>query len=124
VCFSQIRFISKLVQSSPQRSEIFKTTVRQLLAELNASREEDNEPPININQAYIKNLILDVKTRWNSTLAMLMRALEYRDAIDRLCTDTRRSKCAIFHRYGLSEEDWKVLAVVAEWLKVRSYSLI
>jgi hypothetical protein len=107
------------VRSSPQRSEIFKTTVRMLLAEVNASREDNNERPINIDREAIKNLILDVKTRWNTTLAMLLRALEHRDSIDRICTDSRRPKCAIFHKYELSEDDWRVLAVLAEWLKVR-----
>lgn len=110
--------ISKLVRSSPQRSEIFKTTIRQLLAEENAMREDNNMPPITLDRFFIKNLILDVRTRWNSTLAMITRALESREAIDRICTDERRSKCAIFHRYRMSSDDWKVLGVVAEWLKV------
>jgi hypothetical protein len=68
-----------------------------LLAELNAAREDNNERPINVDRSAIKNLILDVTTRWNTTLAMLLRALEHRNAIDRICTDTKRPKCAIFH---------------------------
>jgi hypothetical protein len=97
--------ISKLVRSSPQRSELFKTTVRQLLAEENATREDNNLPAISLDHFIIKNLILDVQTRWNSTLVMILQALESRQAIDRICTDERRTKCGIFHRYEMSPDD-------------------
>jgi hypothetical protein len=107
------------VRSSPQRSELFRTTIRQLLAEENATREDNNERPIPLDRNHIKNLILDVQTRWNSTLAMITRALDLQEAVDRLCNDEKRIKCAIFRRYKLSQEDWQILRTVAEWLKVR-----
>lgn len=88
------------------------------MAEENATREDNNEAPISLDRYTFKSLILDVITRWNSTLAMITRALDSKDAIDRLCNDERREKCAIFRRYKMAPDDWQVLSVVAEWLKV------
>jgi len=54
-----VRRVIGKIRSSPQRREIF-------------------EKQCNKYNIEHKNLILDVETRWNSTLAMLRRALEYK----------------------------------------------
>ncbi|EUC55177.1 HAT family dimerization protein [Rhizoctonia solani AG-3 Rhs1AP] len=72
----KIRKISRIVWSSPQQMELFKT--------LAARIEEDNERQAKShNRSYIKkcikNLVLDIVTRWNSLYFMLERALEFRE---------------------------------------------
>jgi hypothetical protein len=70
----QIRKISKIVRSSPQRMELFRTIAMQI-------EEWHEQQALGENRVYIKrtikNLILDVVTRWNSVFFMLERALEF-----------------------------------------------
>jgi phage anti-repressor protein len=50
------------------------------------------------------NLVLDVKTRWNSTYDMLHRLIRLRKAVDSIIiTDTK------LHRYKLEKTDWDLL---------------
>ncbi|CAE7119567.1 unnamed protein product [Rhizoctonia solani] len=107
----KIRKISRIVRSSPQRMELFKTIAERI--------EEDNERHAKSqNIAYkkksIKHLILDVITRWGSTFYMLERALEFSEAIDAL---TNHSKFKIFRPYALSSNDWAAIQIACKWLK-------
>ncbi|CAE7121114.1 unnamed protein product [Rhizoctonia solani] len=107
----KIRKISRIVRSSPQRMELFKTLATRI--------EEDNEQHARSrNQLYIKkrikNLVLDVVTRWNSLYFMLERALEFREAIDALCS---HPKVKIFNPYLLSNVDWAAVLQICGWLK-------
>lgn len=78
----QIRKIAKIVRSSPQRMELFKSMAEHI--------EEYNErKALEKNQRYvrkpIKNLVLDVVTRWNSVFFMLERALEFSEVCQFRC---------------------------------------
>ncbi|CAE6479261.1 unnamed protein product [Rhizoctonia solani] len=107
----KIRKISRIVRSSPQRMELFRTVAERI--------EEDNQRHAKANnipyeKKSIKNLILDVITRWNSTYLMLERALESSEAIDAL---TSHSKIKIYRPYALSTSDWAAIRMACKWLK-------
>ena len=57
----------------------------------------------------------DVKTRWNSTYDMLQVALEYRTALDTLCSRREHGLRA----FELSSEEWEIARELCETLKVR-----
>jgi hypothetical protein len=57
----------------------------------------------------------DVATRWNSTYDMLNFALEYRSALDHICSD----RDAKLRQYELLESEWKVAKELCQVLKVR-----
>ena len=54
---------------------------------------------------------------------MINRALELQVAIDKLRSDKKRIKCKIFRRYLMTSDDWQILRVVSEWLKVIGFYL-
>ncbi|KAK9756358.1 hypothetical protein RND81_01G091200 [Saponaria officinalis] len=60
-----------------------------------------------------KRLVLDCKTRWNSTFYMLGSALPYIDVFDKLKRLNRRLKFDI-----PSKEDWKLASVICERLQI------
>ncbi|KAF8705378.1 protein dimerization, partial [Rhizoctonia solani] len=114
----KIRKISRIVCSSPQRMEFFKTTAERI--------EEDNEQNARAaNRPYhkkiVKNLILDVVIRWNSTYHMLEQALEFSEAIDEL---TIHSKIKIYRPYALTPNDWAAIRMVCKWLKFFRRALV
>lgn len=113
---SKIRKIAKIVRSSPQRMELFKRT-----AELIEDRKEQLARAGSqlSSRKKVKNLILDVVTRWNSTYYMLERALEFSEAIDAL---TSHPNVKIYRPYALSKEDWATVSSVCGWLKLCSFS--
>ncbi len=59
----------------------------------------------------------DVSTRWNSTYEMLVFALEYRKAIDKISGGREMRK------YELEEEEWKIVQQLCDILEVR-HSLV
>jgi hypothetical protein len=63
-------------------------------------------------------LILDVKTRWNSTHALLVRALKCRAAIDEL------AECQLMSRFNLSltNAEWALLEQIAAVLNTFSHA--
>jgi len=89
---SKLRKIVTLIRSSPQRREIF-----------NAHCIAAAKPP--------KSLILDVKTRWNSTMMMIERALEYKEIIDMATTSIKELRRAF-----LEDDEWKILKELVEIL--------
>ncbi|QRV92757.1 AC9 transposase [Ceratobasidium sp. AG-Ba] len=107
----KIRKISKLVRSSPQRMELFTATATQI-EEWHEQKSRDE------NRSYkrkaVKNLILDVATRWNSVFLMIERALEFSEAIDAL---VNHPKITLYRPYGLSRSKWTAVAQVGKWLK-------
>ena len=60
----------------------------------------------------------DVATRWNSTYNMLVFALEYREAIDKISGDRDMRK------YELSEGDWDLVKQLCDVLGVRCASCL
>lgn len=77
--------------SSPKRIEKFEETARQLTC--------------------TKKLVLDCKTRWNSTYLMLNTVLEYRDLFSRLKQRDSQYTCLP------SEEDWEVASELCKRLE-------
>ena len=59
----------------------------------------------------------DVQTRWNSTYDMLVFAIAYRKAINKLTGD----KSAGLRKYELSDEEWKVAKQLCALLKVHDF---
>jgi hypothetical protein len=54
-----------------------------------------------------KELIIDVKTRWNSTFLMLERALELREPLKDAMHEEE------FHAYQLADQDWALLETIS-----------
>ncbi|CAE6380725.1 unnamed protein product, partial [Rhizoctonia solani] len=106
----KIRKIAKIVRSSPQRMELFRDTAKSI-------EDYYEKKALSLGKRYtrktVKNLILDVVTRWNSVYFMLERALEFSEAIDSL---TSHPKVKIFRAYALSKADWESVALVCKWL--------
>jgi len=55
----------------------------------------------------------DVTLRWNSTYDMLVFAIEYRKAIDKISGDREMRK------YELDEEEWTIVQQLCDILEVR-----
>lgn len=76
----KVRKICHIVRSSPQRMEGFKKIVVRLEDE-----HADAQGPSYVRKKPL-NLVLDVRTRWNSVLFMLERAAMYREVSD-ICSN-------------------------------------
>lgn len=87
-----IREVVTKIKDSPKRSSFFKSIC--------ASKKL---PPL--------KLMLDCRTRWNSTLAMITRCIKLRDALEEL-TQTHVD----FSQYAISTAQWKYLEKVVELL--------
>ncbi|CUA76039.1 Zinc finger BED domain-containing protein DAYSLEEPER [Rhizoctonia solani] len=107
----KIRKISRLVRSSPQRMELFKTLATRIEEDKEQKGKFSKRPYI---KKRIKNLVLDVVLRWNSLYFMLERALEFREAIDALCS---HSLGKVYEPYRLSDSDWEMVSFICGWLK-------
>lgn len=108
----------KITCMSPQRLKIWTSIASRLMeqAKLGLSwpnQAQGTKPP---SISRVKSPILDVVTRWNSTMYMLQRALEFRGVIDELCSAPGYP--IIYHQYRLTTEDWEIIAKVCDWLKV------
>ena len=91
-CITKLRRLVVKVHSSPQRREAFR-------AECDWCHTGRKE------------LIRDVRTRWNSTYAMIKRACELRDPLSRLAKSDSAFSAP-------SDEEWELLEVVAQVLRV------
>ncbi|XP_074283042.1 zinc finger BED domain-containing protein RICESLEEPER 2-like [Silene latifolia] len=63
--------------------------------------------------SHTKRLVLDCKTRWNSTFYMLESALPYKDVFIRLKRLNRKMKF-----YIPSEDDWKMAKIICDELDI------
>ncbi|CAE6431808.1 unnamed protein product [Rhizoctonia solani] len=106
-----IRKITKIVRSSPQRMELFRTIAERIEDRNEQTARAENRP---YKKKVVKTLILDVVTRWNAMLFMLERALEFREAIDSL---TVHPKVKIYRPYALTCDDWDAVSQACAWLK-------
>lgn len=118
--YKRIHGISNYTRASPQRLESFQNFIRLF-------------PTPNLPPTAAQSLILDVRTRWNSTYAMLERALVLRyakplfylqfTAWSRLRFDVYRSACDQFctakegGKFKLSPIEWKQLELMMNFLK-------
>jgi hAT family C-terminal dimerisation region/BED zinc finger len=91
-CITGLRRLVTKVRGSTKRREAF-------TAECGRFKVEEKE------------LIQDVRTRWNSTYAMIMRALELRVPLCELAKDDPRLSAP-------SDEEWEILKVVSRVLAV------
>lgn len=105
--------IATWIKRSPQRIALFKKVSQGLEAESQSTFSENmttNAPGI----------IVDNATRWNSTLYMIKRGLEVRDALEmsilRLDRDGDVAAC-VPHENRLSSDNWLILAETADILK-------
>ena len=73
-------------------------------------KTENPRPPK--AESRTKTLILDVKTRWNSTYLMLKRALELQDACTVFCHWLEALK------YTLSSVEWEKVAQLVDFLRL------
>jgi hypothetical protein len=62
------------------------------------------------------NVILDVKTRWNSTHAIISRGLELKELLISLSQILVNNRESDFE--GLNEDDWKVAEKILEFLEL------
>lgn len=62
----------------------------------------------------VKLMPRDVRTRWNSTYAMLSFALEYRKAIENLTSDRKND----LRQFELSDNEWEIVQELSTTLKV------
>jgi hypothetical protein len=99
-CIAKLRCIVRWIRSSPQRSQCF----RSLCEECPAPEEEGEK-----RRASKKGAILDSPTRWNSTYAMIQRALELRGPLSQL----RKVAKGVPE---LSSEEWVLLDVAGQLL--------
>ncbi len=56
----------------------------------------------------------DVQTRWMSTFEMALATVEYREAVDRMCSDRQRG----LRQYELSNREWAIIEHLVDVLKV------
>lgn len=85
------------IRSSPQRIEHY----RECCNAVNKSKILEDETQ---HQSRPKQLVMDVKTRWNSTFAMVDRGLEMRRAYNMTCGSIPELGV-----YALNEKEWRVL---------------
>jgi hypothetical protein len=111
---SRIHGLKTYVRATPQRREQFK-----LVMALVHSRNTDLDQSQNRGKSssskkqpksHMKTLILDVKTRWNSTYLMLDCALKLQDAFTMFCHRSEASK------YALSLVEWEKVAQLVDFL--------
>jgi hAT family C-terminal dimerisation region/BED zinc finger len=89
-CIPRLRRLVVKIRSSPQRREMF---ARQC----------------GFSGVPVKGLVADVKTRWNSTFAMIERALEMREPLDNTVDADRELR-----KYQLAGDEWTLLATVCK----------
>lgn len=85
------------IRGSPQRRETFRNMVK-----AKCGRNANEHP----------ELLRDMRVRWNSTLAMLERAIELRDAYDGFCG----LLAADFERNQLDDNDWQLIRYTKRYL--------
>jgi len=73
---------------------------------------EDLVNDANLDPLAIRMMPRDVTTQWNSTYDMLVFALKYRKAIDKISGDREMRK------YELEEEDWDIVQQLCDILEV------
>lgn len=57
----------------------------------------------------------DVRTRWNSTYDMIVVAIQYKDAVNRVCSEKENG----LRDLELDEEEWDVARQLRDALEVR-----
>jgi hypothetical protein len=111
---SRIHGLTTYVQATRQLHEQF-----QLFMALVHLHNTDLDQPQNTGKSsaskkqpksHMKTLILDVKTRWNSTYLMLDCALQLQDACTMFCHQSEASK------YALSLVKWEKVAQLVDFL--------
>jgi hypothetical protein len=71
-------------------------------------------------------MVRDVATRWNSTAALLERALQLREALNQLVVSEQhnRPRTARLRRFQLSKNEWELLDRLFPLLEVRTGTLL
>lgn len=65
-------------------------------------------------------MLRDVATQWNSIFAVLVFALEYREAVDKFTADKGNK----MREYELTEEEWSLVGELSKVLKVSGLIVI
>ena len=94
LCVPRLRRLVVQIRASPQRRERLALRCEAL-------------------DVKVKSLVADMPVRWNSTFAMLKRALELRMPIECVVASDRELR-----RNALSEDEWALLEIISQLLEV------